>query len=63
MLYLVAGLLIFGIPILRHPGREFVGWGTDPSSFMWYLAWLPHALFHGINPLATHDCGRRWGST
>jgi len=55
LLYLVATLLIFGIPILRHPGTTFVGWGTDPSSFMWYLAWLPHAIGHGINPLVTHD--------
>jgi len=55
LLYLVAALGIFGVPILRHPGSTFVGWGTDPSSFMWYLAWLPHALFHGINPLVTHD--------
>jgi hypothetical protein len=55
LLYLVAALGIFGFPILAHPGSTFVGWGTDPSSFMWYLAWLPHALLHGINPLITHD--------
>jgi hypothetical protein len=54
-IYLVGGLAIFGVPILRHPGSTFVGWGTDPASFMWYLAWLPHAIFHGINPLVTHD--------
>jgi hypothetical protein len=55
LVYLAAGLLIFGLPILRHPGSTFVGWGTDPSSFMWYLAWLPHAIGHGINPLVTHE--------
>jgi hypothetical protein len=55
LIYLAGGLAIFGVPILRHPGSTFVGWGTDPSSFMWYLAWLPHAIFHGINPLVTHD--------
>jgi hypothetical protein len=53
--YLVASLGIFGVPILRHPGTTFMGWGTDPSSFMWYLAWLPHAIGHGIDPLVTHD--------
>jgi hypothetical protein len=53
--YAVASLGVFGLPILRHPGSTFVGWGTDPSSFMWYLAWFPHAVGHGINPLVTHE--------
>jgi hypothetical protein len=53
--YVGASLAVFGGPILSHPGREFVGWGTDPSSFMWYLAWWPHAVGHGLNPLVTQD--------
>ena len=55
LIYAALSIGIFGIPVLRHPGTSVVGWGTDPSSFMWYLAWLPHAIGHGINPLVTHD--------
>lgn len=28
--------------------------GSDPTSYMWFLAWWPHAVFHGINPFVTN---------
>jgi len=53
--YLIASLGIFGVPILRHPGTTVVGWGTDPSFYAWSMAWFPHAVGHGLNPLVTHE--------
>ncbi|MFL5797215.1 MAG: hypothetical protein ACJ77A_04695 [Actinomycetota bacterium] len=53
--YLVASIGTFGAPILRHPGTTVVGWGTDPSFYAWAMAWFPHAIGHGLNPLVTHE--------
>lgn len=53
--YLAAAALLFGLPVLADPGDRFVGWGNDPSSFVWYLEWIPHAIGNGINPLHTAD--------
>jgi hypothetical protein len=53
--YVAASILLFGIPVVAHPTGAFVGWGTDPPSFMWHLSWWPHALGQGVNPLYTHD--------
>jgi hypothetical protein len=30
-----------------------VGSHGDPLLFVWYLAWMPHAMGHGLNPLFT----------
>ncbi|MEA2314583.1 MAG: hypothetical protein QOI03_1275 [Solirubrobacteraceae bacterium] len=32
---------------------RLVGVGGDPWGFVWFLAWLPHALGHGHSPLFT----------
>jgi hypothetical protein len=34
-------------------GRRLVGGGGDPLGFVWFLAWLPHALAHGQSPFFT----------
>ncbi|HEV8421299.1 MAG TPA: hypothetical protein VGR13_08095, partial [Actinomycetota bacterium] len=62
VLYVLASILLFGIPVLRDIRHSYVGLGrpdlgtgfTDPSVYMWSLAWWPHALTHGLNPLFTH---------
>ncbi len=33
--------------------HRLVGGGGDPLGFVWFLAWLPHALGHGQSPLFT----------
>jgi hypothetical protein len=30
-------------------------WSNDPQIFMWGLAWYPHALTHGLDPLFTNN--------
>ena len=48
-------LALFGVPCIRHLGSRIVA--SDPidsSQFMWFFAWWPHALLHGLNPFVTH---------
>ena len=53
--YLVLSLALFGIPVLGHFGTHIIAFEDgDPSVFMWFLAWWPHALLHGLNPFVTH---------
>jgi hypothetical protein len=60
--YAAVSVLLFGLPVLLHPSRTYIGLGNgrlgtgmpDPGTFMWFLKWWPYALFHGINPFVTH---------
>jgi hypothetical protein len=54
--YVMLSVAFFGVPVLRAPGAVALGSGKypdDPSLFMWMLAWWPHALQHGLDPLMT----------
>ena len=55
-LYLAASILLFGLPVLSDPSHAFIGppASPDPRFFLWALAWWPHALIHGLNPIWTH---------
>ncbi len=54
-LYVVLSLVLFGLPVLRHFGsRAIASDPIDSSQFMWFFAWWPHALLHGLNPFVTH---------
>jgi hypothetical protein len=52
--YLGISFLYFGVPVVAHPGRDWIGSGSDPQIFVWSLAWWPHAVLHGENPVVTH---------
>ncbi|HEX3692424.1 MAG TPA: hypothetical protein VHU13_03685 [Solirubrobacteraceae bacterium] len=55
-----ASYLLLSISLLartwlsRGVGSHLVGGGGDPLGFVWFLAWLPHALTHGESPFFTH---------
>lgn len=50
-LYLIASLLLFGLPIAGRFASSFVGQGSaDAQLYVWDLAWWPHAIAHGLNP-------------
>lgn len=54
VLYAVLSLEFFGVYALPHLATVCVcGSGPDPATYMWYLAWWPHALLHGLNPFFT----------
>jgi hypothetical protein len=52
--YLGVSFLFLGVPIATHPGRDLIGQGSDPTIFVWALAWWPHAILHWENPFFTH---------
>jgi hypothetical protein len=54
ILYLGVSFLYFGLPVLAHPGRDWIGSGFDPQIFVWSLAWWPHAVLHWESPVVTH---------
>ena len=54
--YLTLSVLLFGVRVLAHPGRNYVGGlTTDPQVVIWSMAWWPHAVLHGLNPLVTKE--------
>jgi hypothetical protein len=53
-LYGVLSLLLFGVRVIGHPGRIVASDPIDSSQFMWFFAWWPHAILHGLNPFVTH---------
>jgi len=54
-LYLLLSLICFGRPVLGHPASTIIARDEiDSSLFLWFFAWWPHALLHGINPFVTH---------
>ena len=52
--YLLVSFFYLGIPVVSHPQRDLIGYGTDPDLFVWMLAWWPHAFLHGANPFVAH---------
>jgi hypothetical protein len=54
LLYAVSSLALFGLPIVSDLSGRYVGWGVDPASHVWFLAWWPHAIASGTNPFLTH---------
>ncbi|MGC8487646.1 MAG: hypothetical protein ACP5QO_05420 [Clostridia bacterium] len=60
-IFAALAFLYWGIPLVGHFGTRYVGVGTDPLDiFMWSLAWWPHAIAQGLNPL--HVTGV-WGDS
>jgi hypothetical protein len=52
---MLLSLMLFGLPVLGHLGSRIVASDAiDSSAFMWFLAWWPHALLHGLDPFVTH---------
>jgi hypothetical protein len=57
-LYGAVVLVGFGRRIIIDPAHACACQGSDPSGYMWNLAWWPHAIWHGANPFITHAV---WG--
>jgi len=54
LFYAASSIAQFGVPVLAGISSRYVGWGADPATHMWFLAWWPHAIAHGLNPFTTH---------
>jgi len=46
-IYLLMSLVLVGHGTYAHFGSMSVGYGTDPSLFMWSLEWLPRTILDG----------------
>jgi hypothetical protein len=52
--YLLAAVAMLGRTWFGgHLGQRLVGGGGDPLGFVWFLAWLPHAVANGQSPFFT----------
>jgi hypothetical protein len=54
LLYAAVSLLLFGTPVLTNLSGWYMGWGVDPASHVWFMAWWPHAVGSWSNPFLTH---------
>jgi hypothetical protein len=53
--YLALAILTIGWHAILRPQTVCACVGTgDPALFMWFLAWWPHAMVHGLNPFDSH---------
>lgn len=54
MVYVLLAALLLGLPVILDPGGTVAGSNpTDSRLFAWSLAWWPHALTSGLNPITT----------
>ena len=51
VIYVVAALLMFGTVLVRPAAHRCLCHINDVGVFAWSLAWWPHAITHGLNPL------------
>jgi hypothetical protein len=54
-IFAVVDMAYFGLPVISHLGRFCACQSVpDPTVYMWFLAWWPHALLHSLNPFVTN---------
>jgi hypothetical protein len=52
--YGVIALLFWGPWVLDAPGSTILAANdVDPSAYLWFFSWWPHALLNGLNPFHT----------
>jgi hypothetical protein len=52
--YLVLALAFWGPWVLDSPRSKILGANdVDPSAYLWFFSWWPHALGNGLNPFFT----------
>jgi hypothetical protein len=55
VLYLLLSLALFGTGVVGHLGSRIIAADQiDSSQFMWFFAWWPHAVLHGLDPFVSH---------
>src|SRR5271154_3712093 len=53
VVYLAFSFLVVARGVPGRPGIAFIGEGTDPIIYMWYLRWWRYAFEHRLNPFLT----------
>src|SRR5437879_11551133 len=52
-IYLALSIAFFGRGLAGHLTDHYFGRDTDPSLYIWALAYWPHVLARGVNPFHT----------
>lgn len=52
--YLLLSFLFFGRGLVRHFSHHYLGRDTDPSLYMWGLAWWLYVLRNHVRPFFTN---------
>jgi hypothetical protein len=67
--YLALAALFFARGLDGRFSTSYIGKGVDPPQSMWLMAWWPHAIAHGLNPLfsdaiwAPHGLNLAWATS
>lgn len=51
-IYFALSLAVLGGALIARGG--YLGWGPDPSNYMWFCVWWPYALVHRLNPFFSY---------
>ncbi|HEV2170600.1 MAG TPA: hypothetical protein VGR40_06615, partial [Candidatus Binatus sp.] len=51
-IYSALSIVVFGGALLVRGG--YIGWGPDPTNYMWFCVWWPYALVHRLNPFFSY---------
>jgi hypothetical protein len=54
LIYTSISVLVFARSLFPDFAGSYIGQGSDPSDFMWFMVWWPYAIAHRINPFVTH---------
>jgi hypothetical protein len=53
-IYLILSFLFFGRGLVGHLSDRYIGVGTDPGLFIFFLEWWKYVFTHGVNPFFTY---------
>ena len=53
-MYVALSLVFIGRSVASGPSASYVGVSNDPSVYMWFLCWWPHAIAYRLNPMITN---------
>lgn len=53
-IYLALSLLFFGRGLIGHLSDRYIGIGTDPGLFIFFLEWWKYVFTHHVNPFFTY---------
>ncbi len=53
-IYLILSFLFFGRGLVGHLSDRYIGIGTDPGLFIFFLEWWKYVFIHHVNPFFTY---------
>jgi hypothetical protein len=53
-IYLILSCLFFGRGLVGHLGDRYIGVGSDPGAFIFFLEWWKYVFSHHVNPFLTY---------